>query len=425
MRSVVSTLLFAFTGVYFSVPLAAQEGAPPATLTLEQAQAIAFERSPALREASSETAAARGRLQTARTYPYNPEVSVQGARRSAPGGDSTDRAVEASQEIEVGGQRGRRIAVAEASRAATEARLARARGVLATDVAAAFTEALRSRDALQIDEADAAVAQTLLAFEQRRLEAGVGTQVTLNFAQAAAGRAANRVEQARGAYKQARSELAAVIGLDPAAPPEPSGDLATTTSVAPLEELLRDAAERRHDVRALREEERAAREQVSLQRALAIPNLVARAFREREAGTDDITGVGIVVAVPLFNRNRGGVAEAEAQAARAGAELQRAEIALRNEVASALATYQAASAGADVLRRQLVGTLQENLHLLQRSFEEGKIGRSELLLFRRELVEGQREFLEALAEARRAQIRLELAAGRLDIPTGTERDTTP
>jgi cobalt-zinc-cadmium efflux system outer membrane protein len=413
--------------VAVAVPAAAgaQQATGAATITLEEALALAQERSPVLRAQGAEVEAARGRLQTARTYPYNPEISLQAARRTSPGGDSTDRAVEASQEIEIGGQRGRRVAVAEASLAAADARLARARRVLAGDVAVAFADVLRARDALRIDEADAAVTRTLLAFEERRLEAGVGTQVTVNLAQASAGRAANRVELARGEYRRTRSALAAVIGLDPAAPPEPAGELSAAATLPPLEDLLRSALERRDDLRALREEERAAGDDVRLQRALARPNLVARAFREREEGTDDINGAGLAVALPLFNRNRGAVAEAEAVAARTRAERELAELAARNEVASAIASYEAASAGAEVLRRQLVGTLEENLRLLQRSFEEGKIGRADLLLFRRELVEGQREFLEALAEARRAQVRLELAAGRLDVPIQTEESTTP
>ena len=154
------------------------------TLTLEETLALAQERSPVIRAQRAEVEAARGRLQTARTYPYNPELSLEGARRTSPGGDSSDRAIEASQEIEIGGQRGRRVAVAEASFEGAEARLARARRVLASDVAIAFADALRARDALRIDEADAAVADTLLRLEERRLEAGVGTQVTVVSAEA-------------------------------------------------------------------------------------------------------------------------------------------------------------------------------------------------------------------------------------------------
>ena len=106
---------------------AAQQSASEDTLTLEEALALAQERSPAIRAQRAEVEAARGRLQTARTYPYNPELSLEGARRTSPGGDSSDRAIEASQEIEIGGQRGRRVDVAEASLESAEARLARAR----------------------------------------------------------------------------------------------------------------------------------------------------------------------------------------------------------------------------------------------------------------------------------------------------------
>lgn len=73
----------------------------------------------------------------------------------------------------------------------------------------------------------------------------------------------------------------------------------------------------------------------------------------------------------------------------------------------------------------MIGSLEENLRLLQRSLEAGKINRTELFLFRREFVESQREYLDAVSSAWQARVQLDLAAGRLPISTLTNRSIEP
>ena len=89
---------------------------------------------------------------------------------------------------------------------------------------------------------------------------------------------------------------------------------------------------------------------------------------------------------------------------------------IRREVTAAYANLEAARNAAEYLREQVVGTLEENTRLLQRSFSAGRIEATEVVVFRREFVESQREYVEAEAEARLAQINLDLATGRLPIP---------
>lgn len=411
-----------------SVP-ALRAQAPAQVLTLEQALHLAFERSPELVALRAEVEELRARRVTAQTYPYNPEVSARGARRSGPGASSTDGGLEVSQEIEIGGQRGRRIAVAEAFLEAALARFQRDRRVLAGRVAVAFADAVRARELLRLEETDATLARSLLEIEEKRLAAGKATQIELNLARAAAGRSVRRIELAKGVYQETRSVLAEAIGLSPASPPEPVGDLAGAVAeiggLPPLEELVQAALASREDLIAFRSQEDAARAEVALERSLARPNLIASAFQEREEGTDDISGVGLAIGIPLFNRNRGRIAEAGAAVQRVGAEAAIARLAVEREVASAYALYQASSAAARGLGEQVIGSLEENLGLLQRSLEAGKISRTEVFLLRREFVESQREYLDALSQTLRARVQLDLAAGRLPIPTEPNRSLEP
>src|SRR5205807_2233583 len=85
--------------------------------------------SPALRVAAAQLEAAQGRLRQARLIQTNPVLSADLARHTEPGlPDDKDRGVQLEQEIEVGGQRGLRIAAAEHDVGHAEHRLATALG---------------------------------------------------------------------------------------------------------------------------------------------------------------------------------------------------------------------------------------------------------------------------------------------------------
>jgi cobalt-zinc-cadmium efflux system outer membrane protein len=117
------------------------------------------------------------------------------------------------------------------------------------------------------------------------------------------------------------------------------------------------------------------------------------------------------------------VAEARSELARLSAEGAAARLAVRREVADAIATYRSARQAALYLRELVVGTLEENLSLLRRALDAGKIGASDVLVFRREFVEVQRQYVEALFEAQSARIGLDLATGRTTARTTPRQET--
>src|SRR5262245_10370726 len=92
--------------------------ATPATAeitTLDSALALARERAPALLAARARVAEAEGRLRTASAlFAANPELEASAGPRDSDDGDTTDWEVALSQDLELAGQRGARIAAAEA-----------------------------------------------------------------------------------------------------------------------------------------------------------------------------------------------------------------------------------------------------------------------------------------------------------------------
>lgn len=394
------------------MPLGAAAQAVP-EWTLSDALENAFENSPVLRGRQAERQEVASRLVGAKTYPYNPEVSLELADRSSPGGSTTDRSLSMSQEVELVGQRRKRVAVADQELAAAEATLVHQRRHLAFQVESAFAEAVMARELLGVAKTDADLAREVLSFSRRRLERGAATQIEVNLAQASAGRAERALRRAQADYSSTRSRLAEIAGAKPQAPPEPVGDLLVPEAdPLPLDDLLSLALARRADLLAAGQREQAAEAAIRLATAEGKPNLVVGSFFEREEATDDIFGATISLSVPLFNRNQGRIAESRSTRERLRHEGAALRLAIEQEVVAAFNSLQAARAAAEHLRDQVLGTLDENVELLQRSFEAGRIGATEVVTLRREFVASRREYVEALADAWRARIDLDLATGR-------------
>jgi cobalt-zinc-cadmium efflux system outer membrane protein len=202
------------------------------------------------------------------------------------------------------------------------------------------------------------------------------------------------------------------VGLDPAQAPKPDGELELPSRQLPtLTELLAAAEEHRMDLQSFRHAIEATRARIELSRRQRVPNLEVEAFYGREEGSDRLLGGELKIRIPLFNRNQGQIAEAEAAHRRTLAETDATEIQVRQEVTASLARYRATHTAAVSMQEQVLGTLQENLELLQRSFEAGKTGWTEVLVFRREFVDTQRDYIETLTDARLAGIELDLALG--------------
>lgn len=403
--------LWTFTLAIAASAAGAAPEPPPAELTLAAALARTEAASPELRAAAAAVEEARGRLVAAGTYPYNPLLSVEGADRDGVEGGTTDRGIALSQEIELAGQQEKRTAAARAELSAAELFYARRRREVLATVERAFAASVEAGELLAIARADRELTGRLVSLEERRLAGGAGTQIAVNLARAAAGRAIRRLQEATAAWVEARARLAEAVGLDPATLPRPVGGLATTPEpVPPVEVLTRQAAVRRSDLAALRREVELAERRIVLERSLAVPNLEVEAFGAREEG-DDVLGLRAGIALPVFDRNRGGIAEAEAAVERVSAELVAAELAAGREVVAAYGHYQAAAEAVAALDELVVESLDESLTLLERAVEAGELATTDVLLLRRELVEGQRERIEAAGELWLARIDLELAAG--------------
>ncbi len=381
-------------------------------LTLAMALALARRASPTLDAARRRIGEARGELIGSSTIlPENPELEVgAGPRFLGPGASGDRLALEAglSQRLEVAGQRGHRMDRARAQVAATEEDAKAAARDLDLAVAAGFWQALAAGERVRIAREHEGLARELLEIATARFERGAASPIELNGA---------RIRLAEGSRQRARSEaqartsavrLALLCGLDPARPPALDGSLPSPSPSLPV--LDAEALGHRPEVESAAARTRGARAASNLADAEAWPDLRLGARYATEEGSRALLGQ-LTVGLPVFGRNQGERERARAAAERAVAEERgvRAQVAADVEEArieaararDALALYDAG-----VLR-----SLEENLALLRRMLEAGKVAPAEVIILQRELLEGRLGYLDARLEAAIAGARARSAAG--------------
>ena len=236
--------------------------------------------------------------------------------------------------------------------------------------------------------------------------------------------AGTRVEllQAEGTLRSARQLLSALWGnpsprftqVDGAVDALPAvasaQDVASRLGAAPVVRQARLEVERR---RALSE----------LEQAKRIPDVTVSLGAKRVPASDGETGgsrrnqvvVGLSVPLPIFDTNRGNVAEALSREEKARDDLAAAELQLGADVAQASERLRSARATAQTLQHDALPGAETAYRAATKGFELGKFGFLDGLDAQRTLFQVRAQYLLALADAHRA-------AGDLDRLLGNEGD---
>ncbi|KVV36895.1 RND transporter [Burkholderia territorii] len=371
------------------------------SLTLSDALAAAARNNPALHGARADVDASAGALMQAGVRP-NPEVSLlqEGFSRV----ERTSTAL-INQTIELGGKRRARVDVASYGREAANASLDEQGAAVRADVIAAFYGLLAAQRQLQVTEESAAIAARSADLAGRRAQAGKVSPVEATKAQVAAAGVRIEVTTARGRVDVAREKLNAAMGEARGDRRVALGDLETVPAVEPLSALIA----RLDDAplaRVARAEMLRANASVSLERARRIPDVTVSAGVKRvTAGgvPDNQAVVGVSIPIPLFDTNRGALLEATHKAERASADLDRARMRLRLELAQVYANFDAATQEARRLKTDILPGARLALDAMSRGYELGKFSFLDVLDAQRTLFQGQSQYVRALADAHAAR----------------------
>ncbi len=388
-------------------------------LTLEAAWQRAEEANPALRAAQAAIPAAEGELRDARAPLWNnPQLSMQGWRKEIPEASNStqtnrDWAVELAQTFEVAGQQGERRTAAEQGLAATRQAIAETRRQTRAEVESRFVRVLSLQMRIQTEEATLRLIEDAAKAVGKRVAAGEDSRLDGNLARVEAERAYNQVAALHEQLVQARAELAASLQLPPRELPEVRGSLNPTVASYSLDELL-NAAAARPVLQALNHREQAAKSRLALERAARYPDVTLGLGAGREGPSDareKILGMSVSLPLPLFRQNAGGIGRASTEFTQAQIEREATNRDARAQVIALWEQFNNLKARVDRLRESVLPSLEENQRLSAISFRAGEIGLLQLLLVNRQVLDGQRDLLDARTDLRLTQVALEAAAG--------------
>ncbi len=394
-------------------------------LSLETFQNYAFSANPTLRQAQSIVQQSAALSRQAGLYP-NPSIGYQGEQIRGGSYGGGEQGAFVQQSFVLGGKLGLRRNVYEQQRRADEFTLAAQRSRIQNDMGQSFYAALAAQQTLMVRQHLVSAARD--AVETARQLANVGQADTPDVLQAEVEGEQAELDYvtAQRDYLQKFAALSALAGK-PDLPPSPlRGDLDHPPQIDPAQcaaTILRDSPV----IKRAQQLVNHAEAELKSARRESVPDLQVRAgvqqnserisqFPPLAVGLQGFATVG--VELPVFNRNQGNVAAAQAAVDRARAEVTRLQLSLRPAIAEAAQLYLASRLEAARYRDALIPRAGRAYHLYLDKYRAMAAPYPQVLLSQRIMFQLQINYVSALARVWKSSIALQnfLLSSGLDEP---------
>lgn len=317
--------------------------------------------------------------------------------------------------IETAGKRGYRIL--EATRQAESARLqlAEAGWQVAARVHSALLALLTTERSLALLQQEQNIRTELVRLTEAQVNAGELPSPVLASARIALTNVTLQTRAAEGQLQQAGADLAAALGVPDSALNGvqlswPGLDHPLNDQVVSAQSIQRAAVLNRLDLQRLLADYAAAEAALRLEVAKQYPDIQLGPGYNFEEGNNDYI-LGLSVTLPIFNKNQGPIAQAEAQREEVAAQFSALQLQVIGQSRSALAAYKSALAQLAEADR-LVTQQSERERLARRSFDLGESDKLTLTGVLLQTTTTARARLDALNRAQAALGNLENAVQR-------------
>lgn len=394
-----------------AVPKTAPGGAAAAAgpaYSLSQLLDLAQSTNKGVAAAEANVDAASAAISSARAYP-NPQVEVMYGRMSGkqPGvasGNAPSYAV--VQKFDYPHQRSLREAMATRGLESSQALRQGFRADLAARVKTAYYDVLRRESELHAAEEDLAMMRQIHSRARLRVEVGeapryelIKAETELLASQKSQQTAELRVNQAKAALRQqvggampGQFSLAGTLGQSPDVPPLPA--LRDTMTAGNAELVQR------------RMELERAQLGVDYQKSLRWPEVALRASTDRQPD-NNVSQIGLILTIPLWDRRSGPVGEATAQATQARSALEMREFELTQELEAAYRQYEINQAQVTALESGIVREAESALGVAEAAYRFGERGILDYLDAQRVLRGARNELIAAQYDLQLAAIQIE------------------
>jgi cobalt-zinc-cadmium efflux system outer membrane protein len=387
---------------------------PPAepALSLEQLEQMALESNPTLAQATAQVQAAAGRTLQAGLYP-NPSVGYSGAEISGPASGGEHGGF-VQQTIVTGGKLGLSRAVFQQEQAQAEEQAQAQRLRVLNTVRLLYYQTLGAQQLVSWRERLAMLAQEAVEISQQLFNVGQADQPDLLQAEVEAQRAQLDLGAAQHDLERSWRQLAAVVG---------NPDLQQQALAGKLDEALPELDWDKSLATLLEESPERKVAQVGVQRAEAalkraqvewIPDVTLRGgihynFERFAPGNAVIGPEGfaeIRIPLPVFDRNQGNVAAAQADLERARHEVQRVALSLRQRLSATFAEYLTARRTVETYSTRILPTTRQAYELYLQRYQQMAAAYPQVLIAQRTLFQAQVAYAAALTNLWRTVVEI-------------------
>jgi cobalt-zinc-cadmium efflux system outer membrane protein len=368
--------------------------------------------SPTARISAEQIGVAQGQVQQAGLRP-NPRLYLQSEDirpwdNNFSFTDNTEDYGYIGQSIELAGKRGKRIALASANLHRSEAEHTLRNRQIAASVAAAYWMLVADLRIAQLLRQDIAEVDDMVRYNKDRVNAGATRGVDLIRMQIERDRIYLSLQAAERDAELARIDLGRQIGRTLPADVNLTDDLSVVDQLPAID--LATALAQRADVAVARQDVAAAEADLKLQHAMAVPDPDLIGGYKRNVGIDTAYG-GLQILLPIFNRNQGEVARAQAQLRVAQASLEQTEIMVRADIDGARANYTRETAIVRDTLPPMRARARQNLTILTEAYRIGGVDLLRYIDAERTEIDVEVTAIRTLADFHQAALRLQFALG--------------
>jgi cobalt-zinc-cadmium efflux system outer membrane protein len=374
--------------------------------------------------------------------------NTQGARS---GFSESEFTVSIAQPIQLGRKRAKQIALAERGKDLVLWDYQTARADVLAQTASDFVEVLAAQEHVALDRELVELAKEIARTFSLRVEAGQVSPLEQSRAEVALAITRAAYEERLSELEAVRAVLASNWGGHRAQFTGAVGRLDDIRPVPALEEVEARIANN-PDVARWSSELAMGRAEFTLARAQRIPDLTAAlGFRSTNladhkatqygfgsagdfgvtksesgfsADRDNRLVLGFSLPLPIFDRNQGRIAAAEAAISKVSEQRRGTEASVHAELTAAHQTASGAYIKARMLQDEVMPKVDETFAKIQQGYQQGKFSYLDVLDTQRTLFEARESFLEALTRYHQGVVRMERLTGQALEEQGLEPGLT-
>ncbi|MEK6685420.1 MAG: TolC family protein [Pseudomonadota bacterium] len=309
--------------------------------------------------------------------------------------------IRVSQLIELGGKRAARVSAALLGEELAAKDYESRRVEIIARVANVFTEVLAGQERLRLAEETRQLAQNVVDTVTKRVQAGKVPPIEETRANVGLSTTRIELEQARRDLIAARKRLALLWDSSSPQFNKALGNLEVLIAPPHFQKLEERVLGNPVALRAMKNIEHR-KALLEVEQTRRIPNLTLNAGVVHHAMLGGNTAVaGLMVPLPLFDRNQGNIKEAYQRMDKAADEQVATELRLKTELAQSYETMSAVWNEINILRDEILPGAKSAFDVTRRGYELGRFGLLELLDAQRILFQNQLLYVRALANYQR------------------------